>query len=90
MKSHATDQRRSAIQEILLNDWDPHNAASNPHAHGTYDGYIEPLAILLATGATEEQIVAWLHEREAESMCFPSLGTRRLKPIAAKLAKLTG
>jgi hypothetical protein len=76
---------RSRIREILLNDWDPHNAAPNPAAHGTYDTYIPPLLDLLRSHPTEDAVVDFLHEREKESMCFPSLGTQRLRRVARKL-----
>ncbi len=82
------ESKRSAIRQILLNDWDPHDAGRNPEAHSTYDVYLAPLLELIDSGADEEVLVKFLHDREAESMCFPSLGTRRLRPVARKLLKL--
>jgi hypothetical protein len=82
------DTLRSRIREVLLNDWDPHEASRNPAAHTTYDTYIGPLLNLLRSGANEEQVVEFLHERERESMCFPSLGTQRLRRVARKLLAL--
>jgi hypothetical protein len=79
------DTLRSRVREILLNDWDPHNALPHPAAHSTYDTYIDPLANLLRSGASEDEVVEFLHERERESMCFPSLGTQRLRRVARKL-----
>jgi hypothetical protein len=76
---------RDAIRQILLHDWDPHNVASRPEAHGTYDLYIDPLIQLLQSGADDEAIIDFLHSREQETMCFPSSGTRRLIPVARKL-----
>ena len=76
------------IRQILLTDWDPHNASSTPAAHGTYDTYIPPLLDLIRSGADEDAIVTWLHEREKESMCFPSLGTQRLRRVARRLLAL--
>jgi hypothetical protein len=81
------DSVRSRVREVLLNDWDPHDAARSPAAAGTYDGYVEPLLGLLRGGAGEDELVEFLHERERESMCFPSLGTRRLRPVARKLLR---
>ena len=82
------DVMRSRVRQVLLDDWDPHNAAGSPAAHNTYDGYIAPLLDLLRGGADDEQIIDFLHERERESMCFPSLGTQRLRPVARKLRAL--
>lgn len=79
---------QSAIRQILLEDWDPHEACKRPEAHGTYDAWIPPLADLLASGATEDQVMEWLHEREKETMCFPSLGRERLRRPARKLLAL--
>ena len=79
---------RSRLRQVLLDDWDPHNAARSPAAHSTYDGYITPLLDLLRSGAGEDELVEFLHERERESMCFPSLGTQRLRPVARKLLAL--
>ena len=79
-----------SLRRVLLNDWDPHDAARNEAAHGTYDHYIEPLRDLIASGGTEDQIVEFLHERERETMCFPSLGTQRLRRVARKLLQLRG
>ena len=80
---------RSMVREVLLNDWDPHNAGHSPAAAGAYDGYVDPLLDLLRGGAGEDALVEFLHERERESMCFPSLGTQRLRPVARKLLKLS-
>jgi hypothetical protein len=74
-----------SIRKILLDDWDPHNAAGNSAAHPAYDGYIPPLLALLRSHPLEEAVVDFLHEREKESMCFPSLGTQRLRRVARKL-----
>ena len=86
-ESHVPDV---AIRTILLADWDPHDAARNEAAHGTYDHYIGPLRALIVGGGTEDQIVKFLHERERETMCFPSLGTQRLRRVARKLLELRG
>jgi hypothetical protein len=79
---------RDRIRAILLNDWDPHDAQRTDAAHHTYDGYISPLANLIRSSADEDAIIAFLKEREAETMCFPALGTRRLANVAKKLIAL--
>ena len=76
------------IRQILLNDWDPSNASRFEAARGEYDSYIEPLHEMIQRRASEQEIVDYLHERELESMCFPSLGTQRLRPVARKLLNL--
>ena len=82
-----TSSARDSIRKVLLDDWDPHNAARNEAAHGTYDQYIEPLWHLIQR-SDEDAVVEFLHEREKETMCFPSLGTQRLRRVAQKLLTL--
>jgi hypothetical protein len=76
------------VRQILLEDWDPHDAFERPEAHGTYDAWVAPLWDLVAGGADEEAVMEWLHEREKETMCFPSLGRERLRRVARKLVAL--
>ena len=76
------------IRQVLLDDWDPSNAARFDAAHGEYDSYLAPLAELIKTDAGEDAIISFLHERELESMCFPPLGTRHLRRVAKKLMAL--
>jgi len=80
-----SDALRARIRQVLLDDWDPHDAARTAAAAATYDTYINPLLDLLRSRAGEEAVVEFLHEREKESMCFPSLGTQRLRRVARKL-----
>lgn len=85
------DAIRTRLRRVLLDDWDPHNAARDPAAHGTYDTYIDPLVRLVHAGGGEDAVVEFLHERERESMCFPSLGTTRLRRVARRvLAAVSG
>lgn len=78
---------RDRIRDVLLADWDPHNTSAVEPARTTYDGYIDPLYDLIHSGGDEDAVVQFLHERERESMCFPSLGTQRLRPVARKLLR---
>jgi hypothetical protein len=76
------------IREILLADWDPANASRFPAARKEYDPYLPALEDLINRGAPVDAIVEYLHQRELESMCFPGLDTRRLRPLALKLLAL--
>lgn len=87
MSSHANDLH-AAIRQVLLDDWDPTNAARSDYAAHTYDAYIAPLLDLIRSGADEEAVMTFLHEREREIMCFPGLGTERLRRPVRKLLRL--
>jgi hypothetical protein len=83
--SHSFAGVQASVRQILLEDWDPHDAFKRPEAHGTYDAWVSPLWDAIRSGATEDQVMEWLHEREKETMCFPSLGRERLRRVARKL-----
>ncbi|MGB7157815.1 MAG: hypothetical protein WBD40_07100 [Tepidisphaeraceae bacterium] len=82
------DPFRSRIRDVLLADWDPSNAARFESARGEYDSFVDPISTMLKAGTDEDALIAYLHDVEQHVMCFPSLDTRRLRPIARKLLKL--
>jgi hypothetical protein len=82
------DERRSAVRGVLLEDWDPHDVRRVEAAWGAYDGYVGTLVELIESGASEEGVMEWLHERERETMCFPSLGVERLRRVARRLIRV--
>ena len=88
MSSTTPPPLRDRIREVLLTDWDPSNAARFDAARGEYDSFVDPVATLLSSGADEDALVAYLHDVEQHAMCFPSLDTRRLRPVARKLLAL--
>src|SRR5690242_11093029 len=82
------DSFRQKVRQILLNDWDPSNAARFEAAYGEYDSYVEPIVTLLRAGATEPALMDYLHARELECMCFPPAGKAHLRRVARKLLSL--
>jgi len=81
---------RERVRQVLLTDWDPSNAARFEAARGEYDSYIDPLIALMESGAGEQTIMDYLHQRELECMCFPPLGKSHLRRVAHKLLQSTG
>jgi len=79
---------RDQIRQVLLEDWDPSNAARFEAAKHEYDAYLSPLADLIRSDADAEAIVSFLKERESEIMCFPAIGQSHLRRVAHKLLKL--
>jgi hypothetical protein len=86
--AQSIDEVRGRVRQILLEDWDPHEVFRRPEGHGAYDAWVAPLWNEIAVGADEETVMEWLHEREKETMCFPSLGRERLRRVARKLVGL--
>ena len=82
------DSLRDKVRQVLLDDWDPSNAARFAAARGEYDSYINPILSLLRAGATEQALMDWLHDREMECMCFPPAGKSHLRRVAQKLTSL--
>jgi hypothetical protein len=78
------------IRQILLEDWDPHGVLGRPEAHGEYDRCAGQLYEVIRAGASEEELMDWLHQREKATMCFPSLGKERLRRVARKLRQIQG
>jgi hypothetical protein len=79
---------RDRIRQVLLDDWDPCNAARFEAARHEYDGYLSPLADLIRSDADEDTVVLFLKDRESEILCFPAIGTSHLKRVARKLIAL--
>lgn len=81
--TNAPENLRDAVREVLLTEWDDSNGFP-----GRHDALIDRLIDVIRSSSDESPIVEFLHEREKESMCFPSLGTARLRPVARKLLRL--
>ncbi len=79
---------RDQIRQVLLEDWDPSNAARFEAAKHEYDAYLSPLADLIRSDADEDAIASFLKERESEIMCFPAIGQSHLRRVAQKLIRL--
>ena len=82
------DPLRDRIRQVLLDDWDPSNAARFEAARHEYDAYLSPLADLIRSDADEETVVRFLKDRESEILCFPAIGASHLKRVARKLIAL--
>jgi len=78
---------REAIRQVLLHEWDPIGVSDIPAAQDEYDSYVGGVYRLLASGASEYQIIERLYNIETVSMGLP--GNREyLKGVAEKLVKL--
>jgi len=90
MASHDDQARQiqSAIQAILLREWDPIGVADEPRAKDEYDAYIGGVYRLLASGASAEAVAAHLSRLEATKMGLSASSPEQLLPVARKLCAL--
>jgi hypothetical protein len=73
------------IEHALLERWDPLSVASAPGEHPEYHAYAHDLYNLLARGASDTQIVRFLHGAEVGALGHPELASRDLAPLMAEL-----
>ena len=73
------------IEHALLEQWDPLGVASAPGEHADYKSYAHDLYNLLARGASDVQIVRFLHGAEGGALGHPELVSRDLAPLMAEL-----
>lgn len=86
-RSQRAKEVQEEVRQILLHEWDPLGVSDVPEAQDEYDSYVGGIYRLLASGASEHQIVERLHNLETVSMGLNS-NRERLKSVAEKLAKL--
>ena len=56
------------IRSLLLRDWDPIGVRDFPQAQDEYDAYVGHVHYMLRTGATDDEIVAYLQDIETRHM----------------------
>jgi hypothetical protein len=76
------------IHAILLHDWDPIEVANEPLAQSEYDSYVGGVYRLLASGTSEQEIVAHLRKIETEGLGLSRADWSTLIPVARKLKAL--
>ncbi len=61
-------EKRDAIRQILMSEWDPIGVNDTPEAADEYDGYISPLLDLLSAEAGSDEVAEYLQTVEIERM----------------------
>lgn len=75
------------IRQVLLHEWDPIGVSGMEGPEDEYDAYVGEIYRLLASGASEHQIIEYLFEIETIRMGLD--GNREgLKDVAGKLTNL--
>lgn len=86
------NQRAKEIQEsishVLLQDWDPIGVSDIPEAQDEYSAYVGGVYRLLASGASEDEIVEHLFKIERDTIGLPAVDRKDLRGVARKLIEL--
>lgn len=64
------------ICEVLMQHWDSIGAADVPEAQDEYDSYVGPVYRLLASGASDADVIDLLYKTETETMGLSRFGKR--------------
>jgi hypothetical protein len=81
-------QIQESIRAVLLHDWDPIGIQDEPGAQDEYDSYVGGVYRLLASGASEEEIVEHLWQIETVTMGLSTRDRTKLLPGARRLLGL--
>jgi hypothetical protein len=73
------------IESALLEQWDPLGVKNAPGVHTEYQTYAHELYNLLARGASDVQIVRFLHRAEDGELGHPELASRDLALLISQL-----
>ena len=80
---------QDSIRQILFRDWDPIGVSEVPEAQDEYDSYVGGVYRLLASGASEDEIIGHLYRIESDTMGMPAADREGLRAVAGKLTKLS-
>ena len=86
-------QRAAEIQEelrrVLMQHWDPIGVADVVGAEDEYDSYVGPVYRLLASGATDKEVIDYLYTTETKTMGLSRFWMRgHLKKTVARLREV--
>ncbi len=82
-------EMQQAIREALMQHWDPIGVSEVPEAQDEYDSYVGPVYRLLASGASDADLIDYLYRTETDTMGLTRLGSRgHLKKIVVKLREI--
>ena len=79
---------QESIRQVLLRDWDPIGVSDVPEAQDEYDSYVGGVYRLLASGASEDEIIEHLYRIESDRMEMPAADREGLRGVARELTRL--
>ncbi len=88
-KHQRAEQIQQTIRQVLMQDWDAIGVAGVPQAQDEYDSYVGPVYRLLASGASDSELIDYLYRTETETMGLTRLWTGgHLKKVVARLRQI--
>ena len=87
-RSQRARQVQESIGQVLMLDWDPIGLSDMPEAQGEYDAYVGGVYRLLASGASEDEIIEHLYKIELDTIGMPAADRECLRDVARKLRAL--
>jgi hypothetical protein len=91
VNQHRDDRARQIqlnIGDVLLREWDPIGIIDVPEAQDEYDRYVGGVYRLLASGASEDQLVEHLQRIATVTMGISAGGEATLRTVARRLKGL--
>jgi hypothetical protein len=79
---------QESIRQVLLRDWDPIGVSDVPEAQDEYDSYVGGVYRLLASGASEDEVIEHLQWIESDRMGLTAADPEELRVVAMRLAQL--
>jgi hypothetical protein len=88
-KRQRADEIQQAIRAVFMQHWDPIGVADVPEAQDEYDSYVGPVYRLLASGASDAELIDYLYNTETETMGLTRFLVRgHLKKVVTRLREL--
>ena len=88
MRQTKAREIQERIRQVLLHDWDPIGVADIEEAQDEYDSYVGLVYRLLASPASEDELIAELRHIEVVRMGLSPVRPEGLLPVARKLKAL--
>jgi hypothetical protein len=88
-KQQRAQMIQDTIRQALMQHWDPIGVSDVPEARNEYNSYVGPVYRLLASGASDTELVDYLYKTETETMGLTRFFMRgHLKKVVAKLREI--
>jgi hypothetical protein len=88
LRDHRAREIQDSIRVVLRRDWDPLGIQDVAEAQDEYDSYVAGVYRLLASGASENQLIDHLQQIETVAMGLSGSEPAKLRPVVHRLRGL--